>query len=1240
MGHLIREYDWSKSVIGPVQSWPQSLQSALSICLNSNFPIAIYWGQELILIYNDAWSSIPGKKHPWALGQPAHKVWPEIWDAIQPQFEKAFNRKPGGSKDALLPMQRHGYTEECYFDFTFTPVFGENGKVEGIFNAVIETTYRVINERRTAFLQKFSNSIVRSQTLADLFQKAIAALKTNAQDIPYSLIYSISKQGEPVLEASTITEETGNAIKQEWPADKIYQTGKPVYIPNISDYFVKVPAGFWPEPPKEALVCPTKANDGTISGFIVVGISSRRGFDKEYQSFLESIAGSVSTVINTIRSFEEERKRAEALAEIDRAKTTFFSNISHEFRTPLTLLLGPVEEAFLDQDTTKKNKVRMDLAYRNALRLQKLVNTLMEFSRIEAGRIEGKFSRVDICTFTKDLASTFRSAIEKAGMQLHLHCGEVKEEVYVDTEMWEKIILNLVSNAFKYSKEGMIELKVMQVQDQLHVTVADTGVGIPEDQLDKIFNRFYRIENTQGRSQEGTGIGLAMVKELVKLHQGTISVVSQPGKGAAFTVSIPVGKSHLPADKILEVTPSAVPMHSEAFVQEAMKWLPGNDGHPDEYPQEAMMDAGTGAMAVKQAVNNKKYKVLLADDNADMRAYMQRLLADEYQVITAINGEDALTKMLLHKPDLLVSDVMMPKLDGFELLKTVRSHPEIKNTPVIILSARAGEEAKVEGLDAGADDYLVKPFSAKELLARVDANIRIAKNRIATEKNLHNVIMQSPVATVLLRGASFIIEIVNEKALESWGRTYDEVINKPIAVALPQIAKQGFDKILQEVYTTGIPFRGNEVPVELIRFGNPETIYVNYIYEPLRNDDNTPGGIIAVGIDVSEQVLARQKIEQSQRELNELANAMPQLVWVTNPIGEVTYFNSRLAEFTGAAQLPNGNWSWQGLIHPDDLPQTLQIWQQAVEQKTIFQFEHRVQMKDGTYRWHLSRSIPQKDEQGNVLKWFGTTTDIHISREHATILEEEVKKRTAELRELNLSLQKSNDDLQQFAHVASHDLKEPLRKIRTFMGRLAEDPDTAFSDKAITYLEKIDTATNRMRMMIEGVLSYSTVESTDQIIELVNLNDVMRNIESDFELLIAQKSAALHYPDLSSVEGAPVLLYQLFYNLINNALKFSKTGVPPRIAVSSSVIINDQKEYARIRVEDNGIGFEQNNAEHIFSPFARLNSKDRYEGTGLGLSLCRKIVQRHKGTIEAVGTKGQGAVFIIQLPLKQVNDRI
>ena len=427
--------------------------------------------------------------------------------------------------------------------------------------------------------------------------------------------------------------------------------------------------------------------------------------------------------------YERARERADALAEIDRAKTAFFSNVSHEFRTPLTLMLGPLEDALAAAEPISTGqRERLEIAHRNALRLLRLVNSLLDFSRIEAGRVEASYLPTDLAALTADIASSFRSATDKAGLRLTVDTPPLSQAIYVDRDMWEKIVLNLVSNAFKFTFAGEISVALRERDGSARLTVRDTGIGIPASQIEKLFDRFHRVEGARGRSFEGSGIGLALVRELVKLHHGDIAVESEEGRGTAFHVTLPLGMAHLVPERVKTASnETATAARAQTFVEEALRWLPGDAG-------DALLDAGAapdlpqGGRA--DPLHAERRRVLLADDNADLRDYISRLLADHgYEVETTADGEGALAALRTQRPDILVTDVMMPRLDGFGLLRAVREDESLRDLPVVMLSARAGDDAKVEGLDAGADDYLTKPFSARELLARVAANIAMARLR-------------------------------------------------------------------------------------------------------------------------------------------------------------------------------------------------------------------------------------------------------------------------------------------------------------------------------------------------------------------------------------------------------------------------------------------------------------------------------------------------------------------------------
>ena len=738
MGERMRAFDWSTSPVGPPAEWPPSLKTAVSICIGSRYPIVLWWGHpEYTMFYNDGYIPVLGvTKHPGWLGRSGRECWKEIWSTVGPMLDGVFKTGVATwSEDLLLIMNRNLEREEVYFTFSYSPIHGDAGSVDGIFCACYETTSRVIGERRLQTLRDLGRRVMEVKSAEEACQAAARTLGANPHDVPFSLMYLLDEKAEEATLCASTGFEVGcvNAPESidmnepvdsvKWPLRRVFETAAGEVVTGIKG----LPGGAWPESSESALVLPITAPGYTKpTGFLIAGFSPRRLVDTEYRSFFDLIVSHIGTAISNARAYQEERKRAEALAEIDRAKTEFFSNVSHEFRTPLTLMLGPLEDALNDRVMTSRMHGRLDVAYRNSLRLLKLVNTLLDFSRLEAGRIEAVYEPVDLAALTKELASVFRSAIEKAGLKLIVDCSPPATSVYVDREMWEKIVFNLLSNAFKFTFEGEIKVTLREVDERAELEVSDTGTGIPAAELPHLFERFHRVKGARGRSYEGSGIGLALIRELVQLHGGAVRVASEPGRGSVFTISIPTGAAHLPPDRIGAVrTRGSTALGGEAYVEEVLKWLPGSE--TDFETKKDLPGTQTGVT---------RARILLADDNADMREYLRRLLSASYDVEAVGDGEAALGLARYHDFDLVLSDVMMPKLDGFGLLKALRGDERTQTIPVILLSARAGEESRVEGMGAGADDYLVKPFSARELLARVEAHLNLQRVRREAERSL------------------------------------------------------------------------------------------------------------------------------------------------------------------------------------------------------------------------------------------------------------------------------------------------------------------------------------------------------------------------------------------------------------------------------------------------------------------------------------------------------------------------
>jgi signal transduction histidine kinase/CheY-like chemotaxis protein len=739
MAKLVGAFDWATTPLGPSAAWPDNLKTVVRILLTSGFPMWMAWGPELTALYNDAYRRATlGKKHPWALGRPASEVWHEIWKDIGPRIFKVMESGEASWDEALLLiLERSGFPEETYHTFSYSPLAGPDGKIAGMLCVVMEDTARVIGERQLASLSRLSAALAGAITEGEVFS-AIERGVEGQKDMPCTLTYLFEKDSSKLRLVAKTGIDSGHAAAPAslevgsdaapWPIHQVLAANHAITVENLKDMFPSLPAGCWDIPPARARLVPiARQGQEKLAGIFIAALNPYRQPDASYCDFLELVAGQLAASIVNAQAYEEEKKRAEALTELDRAKTAFFSNVSHELRTPLTLILGPIEDALTSQAPIAPEMVEM--VHRNTLRLLKLVNGLLDFVRIETGRLRATYEATNLSAFTSQLASVFRSATERAGLTLVVDCTELPEPVYVDREMWETIILNLLSNALKSTFDGEIRVQIRNLGTAAQVRVTDTGTGIAEEDIPRLFQRFVRIEGARRRSHEGSGIGLALVQELVEMHGGTIGVESVLGKGTTFTITLPFGRQHLSKGQIAarSVNPVALQGTALAFVREAHGWLHGQDPLKGEVTSVSQGDGSQGVAA--KGVTGRRSVILVVDDNADMREYVLRLLGGRFRVMLADNGAGALKMAKRFRPDLVLTDVMMPEMDGFAFLDALKHGTATRNIPVIMLSARAGEEARLEGIDAGADDYLTKPFTAREVVARVEAQLKLARLR-------------------------------------------------------------------------------------------------------------------------------------------------------------------------------------------------------------------------------------------------------------------------------------------------------------------------------------------------------------------------------------------------------------------------------------------------------------------------------------------------------------------------------
>ena len=704
MGRQFAEFDWAAHPLGSPEEWSAEVRSAVAVVLTSRFPIVLWLGTEdLFLVYNDAYIEILGDKHPAALGRRGRFVWWDIWEPISPMLASVIaSGEATWSNDLMLPMVTAGRRQERYFTFTYSPLVGENGEIYGIFCPSWETTERVISERRLHLLNAVASATMETRTVDDAVSAAVSVC-ADQPDVPLVAAYvSGADAAETTLRGATpsvlpLLPPTLDKLTDWEPTAR--SRAELQIIEGVASVIHGLHEALGADCPDQALVLPL--GEDAIAGALVVGTNPQCPLDEQYLGFCQLLADQLSSALASVVSHEQQRQRADALAELDHAKTAFLTNVSHEFRTPLTLLLGPLEDALSDVGPQTVLAERLRTARRNAGRLLRLVDSLLQFSRIEAGRATTELVCTDVGALTWQIASSFTELCARGGLELDLDCHQALADI--DPDMWETIMLNLMSNAVKYTLNGSITVAVHGGEAHSLITVRDTGVGIGEADLKRLGQRFFRADTALGRSVEGTGIGLSLVRGLVELQDGSMQITSELGRGTTVAITLPKSLvdapiDHLPADLL-----------DNPYVVEADQWVA---------PLPSAAASG----------GDDRKLVLIADDNADMRDHLDRVLSVHWRTVLVADGEAALRTAGELRPDAIVTDVMMPKLDGFDFVSAIRRDTELAATPIVMLSARAGDEAVSEGYAGGADDYLPKPFRSQELVERIAARLS-ATNR-------------------------------------------------------------------------------------------------------------------------------------------------------------------------------------------------------------------------------------------------------------------------------------------------------------------------------------------------------------------------------------------------------------------------------------------------------------------------------------------------------------------------------
>ena len=916
-------------------------------------------------------------------------------------------------------------------------------------------------------------------------------------------------------------------------------------------------------------------------------------------------------------------RQREELAQLDQLKTQFFANISHEFRTPLTLMMGPLEDALAEPDQlSAANRERLELAHRNSVRLLKLVNTLLDFSRIEAGRMQASYEPTDLCVLTTELASVFRSAVERAGMRLIIDCHPLAEKVYVDREMWEKVVLNLLSNAFKFTFEGEIEISLRQVDDMVELAVRDTGTGVPADELPRLFERFHRVKGARGRSYEGSGIGLALVQELVKLHGGAVRVESKVDGGSRFTGSLPLGTAHLPPERIQAPRAlTSTALTAEAYVDEAERWsergIYADEPIPPRLPTPTSFPAASGPATEKELI-------VVADDNADMRDYLSHLLHEDYRVHAVSNGLEAVEATRRLRPALVLTDVMMPGLDGFEVLRAIRADSSLSSTPVILLSARAGEESRVEGLQAGADDYLVKPFTARELMARVATHVKMANlRREAAEREsrlraeaelerhrLQDLLAQAPAGIGLMSGPEHRWTFVNERYVHMTGRdSIADFVGKTLIESLPEFENQGLRALLDEVYRTGQPYVGRETKVTLKRAatGQPEDAYFDFVYQPVRNAKQEVEGVLVHAVDVTD----RKRSDESRLRLAAIIDSADDAIVGKNLNGIVSSWNEGAGRMFGYSSEEMVGQSILRLIPKELHYEEDEILRKLRAGERIEHYETKRTTKNGETIDVSVTISPIRDATGKVVGASKVARDISDRKRVERLLVQSEKLAATG----------------RMAASIAHEINNPLESLMNLIYLARQH--SAGEGEVHAYLLSAEEQLDRVSHIARQTLGYyrDTSSPTE-----IYLHDVIKNVLTVYQskLLTARISVDTQFHDLQKVLVSKGEMLQVFSNIVANAADAMRQG--GRLFISTGHFLSATGEGIQTVIRDTGTGIREEHLPQIFEPF--FTTKGNL-GTGIGLWVTKQLVEARGGQISITSStekESSGTTVTIFIP--------